>query len=254
MTSLLDRETPTRGRLGPTPDEARMLLQVAFRPVGVLLALSAAAVLVTLVSANSDLTGTFGGLAAVWLAVHQVPLGIAGATLSILPVLATAVLVRAVATVIEKSLDESSSRRDIAWVVGAGLAGPLAMSAVMLAMIQDASTVIALSTPNALATFAWVALVHGVGIGIGYVRGTWPSVMRLVDLPPWLAASFSPAARAAAVLAAGGSVVVVAALVMSTSTLGDLVASGPGVGGALGLTAVSVLYLPNVVVAAAAVA
>lgn len=230
-----------------------MLLQVAFRPVGTLLALVTAVVLVTLVSANSDLTGTFGALAALWLAVHQVPLGIAGATLSVLPLLATALLVRAVATIVAKSVDESSTRRDIAWVVGAGLAGPLAMSAVMLAMIHDASTVIALSTPDALATFGWVLLVHGIGVMIGCIRGTWPSVIRLVDLPPWLAASFAPAARAAAVLLAGGSVLVVASLVMSTSTLGTLIDSGGGIGGALGLTAVSVLYLPNVVVAAAAV-
>ncbi|MBY6709430.1 hypothetical protein HQ308_21805 [Rhodococcus sp. BP-241] len=253
MTSLLDREPHTRGRFGPSPDEARMLLTVAFRPVGLLLAVVTAVVLVTLVSANSDLTGTFGALAATWLAVHQVPLGIAGATLSILPLLPTLVLVHAVSSAVARPLTDASTRRDIGWVVGAAIAGPLAMAAVMLAMIHDASTVIALSTPNALATFGWVILVHGIGAAIGCIRGTWPSLMRTVVLPPWLAASFAPAARAGAVLLAGGAVVVAASLVLSFSTLGTLLESGGGIGGALGLTAISVLYLPNIVVAASSV-
>ncbi|WP_328813249.1 cell division protein PerM [Rhodococcus sp. NBC_00297] len=253
MTSLLDREPHTRGRFGPNPDEARMLLTVAFRPVGLLLAVVTAVVLVTLVSANSDLTGTFGALAATWLAVHQVPLGIAGATLSILPLLPTLVLVHAVSSAVARPLTDASTRRDIGWVVGAAIAGPLAMAAVMLAMIHDASTVIALSTPNALATFGWVILVHGIGTAIGCIRGTWPSLMRTVVLPPWLAASFAPAARAGAVLLAGGAVVVATSLVLSFSTLGTLLESGGGIGGALGLTAISVLYLPNIVVAASSV-
>ncbi|WP_051612968.1 cell division protein PerM [Rhodococcus sp. UNC23MFCrub1.1] len=253
MTSLLDREPHTRGRFGPSPDEARMLLTVAFRPVGLLLAVVTAVVLVTLVSANSDLTGTFGALAATWLAVHQVPLGIAGATLSILPLLPTLVLVHAVSSAVARPLTDASTRRDIGWVVGAAIAGPLAMAAVMLAMIHDASTVIALSTPNALATFGWVILVHGIGAAIGCIRGTWPSLMRTVVLSPWLAASFAPAARAGAVLLAGGAVVVATSLALSFSTLGTLLETGGGIGGALGLTAISVLYLPNIVVAASSV-
>ncbi|MGK2242961.1 MAG: hypothetical protein ACI9JD_005552, partial [Rhodococcus sp. (in: high G+C Gram-positive bacteria)] len=45
------------GRPGPNPDLARKLLTVAFRPSGLTMLLIAAVVVVTLVSASSDLTG-----------------------------------------------------------------------------------------------------------------------------------------------------------------------------------------------------
>ncbi|MBY6361911.1 cell division protein PerM [Rhodococcoides corynebacterioides] len=253
MTSLLDRDASPRARLMPSPDDARVLLGVAFRPSGILLAVVSVVVVLTLVLAGSDLTGTFGALAGTWLAVHQVPLGIAGATLSLLPILPTALLVRGVARQVARAVTPSSSRRDVVWVVAAALAGPLAMAVVMLAMIGDASTVIAMSTPGFLATVGWVLLVHGLGAALGCVRGTWPTPVHRLDLPAWALAAAGPAARAGAVLVAGGAVTVVVSLVLSMSTMGAVLDAGGGVGGALGLTALSVLYLPNVVVAAASV-
>lgn len=237
----------------PTPDEARMLLGVAFRPSGVLLAVVSVVVVLTLVLAGSDLTGTFGALAGTWLAVHQVPLGIAGATLSLLPILPTLLLVRGVARQVARAVTPSSTRRDVVWVIAAALGGPLAMAVVMLAMIGDASTVIAMSTPGFFATVGWVLAVHGLGAAIGCVRGTWPMPIHRTVVPSWALAAAGPAARAGAVLVAGGAVVVVGSLAMSMSTMGALLESGGGVGGALGLTALSALYLPNVVVAASAV-
>nr|NIL81706.1 Uncharacterized protein [Rhodococcus kroppenstedtii] len=237
----------------PSPDDARMLLGVAFRPSGVLLAVVSVVVVLTLVLAGSDLTGTFGALAGTWLAVHQVPLGIAGATLSLLPILPTALLIRGVARQVARAVTPSSSRRDVVWVVAAALGGPLAMAVVMLAMIGDASTVIAMSTPGFLATVGWVLLVHGLGAALGCVRGTWPTPVHRLDLPAWALAAAGPAARAGAVLVAGGAVTVVVSLALSMSTMGAVLEAGGGVGGALGLTALSVLYLPNVVVAAASV-
>jgi hypothetical protein len=226
---------------------------VGLRPVGVLLALVAAVVVITLVSANSDLTGTFGAVAGSWLAVHHVPLGIGGADLGILPLLPTIVLIVSVARGCAGAVSPTSTRRDVCWVLAAALGVPLLFAAVMLAMIEDASSVIALSTPNALVAFGWVLAVHATGAGVGFVAGTWPGVLQRVHLPPWAVATFVPAARALATLVAGGAVLVVASLVMSWSTIGALLETGDGVIGALGLTVVSILYLPNVVIGAAAV-
>ncbi len=68
----------------------RALLAVAFRPAGVTVVLLSALIVVTLVAANSDLTGTFGAIAASWLAIHQVPLTIDGTSLGVLPLIPTA--------------------------------------------------------------------------------------------------------------------------------------------------------------------
>src|SRR3546814_9854179 len=80
------------GRPGPNPDLARKLLTVAFRPSGLTMLLIAAVVVVTLVSASSDLTGTFGAIATTWLVIHQVPATISGVQLGVLPLLPTAVM------------------------------------------------------------------------------------------------------------------------------------------------------------------
>ncbi|MGU3432123.1 DUF6350 family protein [Actinomycetes bacterium M1A6_2h] len=241
------------GGPGPSPELAKKLVVVGLRPVGVLLALVSALAIVTLVSANSDLTGTFGAIAGSWLAAHHVPLGIGGADLGILPLLPTIVLMVSVARGCAAAVSATSTRRDVCWVSATAMGVPLLFAAVMLAIIKDASSVIALTTPNALATFGWVFVVHATAAAVGLVVGTWPGVLQRVHLAPWAVAAFVPAARALATLVAGGAVLVVASLVMSWSTVGALLQTGDGVIGSLGLTVVSILYLPNVVVAAAAV-
>ena len=47
----------------------------------------AAVVLLQLLIANSDMTGAFGAIASMWLAVHQVPVSIAGSALGVMPLL-----------------------------------------------------------------------------------------------------------------------------------------------------------------------
>ena len=66
------------------PHQARDLVRVAFGPSGVALVIIAAVTLMQLVIANSDMTGTLGAIASMWLAVHQVPISIAGHQLAVL--------------------------------------------------------------------------------------------------------------------------------------------------------------------------
>ena len=68
------------GRVPPVTGapQPRDLVRVAFGPSLVALVVIAAIVLVQLVVANSDLTGALGAVASMWLAVHLVPISIAG--------------------------------------------------------------------------------------------------------------------------------------------------------------------------------
>ena len=67
--------------------QARDLLRVAFGPSIIALVIIAALVLLQLLVANSDMTGAFGAIASIWLAVHQVPISIGGRELGVLPLL-----------------------------------------------------------------------------------------------------------------------------------------------------------------------
>ncbi|GAA4488844.1 hypothetical protein GCM10023094_49380 [Rhodococcus olei] len=240
-------------RPSPTPEQVRALLTVALRPALLTVMVIATCVLVTLVGANSDLTGTSGAIAACWLAVHQVPLTIGGATLGVLPLLPTLVLIAAVARGCSRVVHASTPRHECWWVIGAAVAGPVVVTAIALAVAADASSVIALSPPNPLVAFAWVIAVHLVGAGIGVGLRLWRPTVTYLGVPDWVLAAARPAMRAAMALLATGAAITVVSLLASWSTVGTLVEAGRGAMGGLGLTVLSILYLPNVVVGATAV-
>ncbi|OZC87268.1 hypothetical protein CH254_16560 [Rhodococcus sp. 06-412-2C] len=231
-----------------------MLAAVAFKTSGLVVVIATTLVLVTLVSVNSDLTGTLGAIAGTWFAVHLVPLTIGGTSLGVAPLLPTLIVGWSVARTVHRAVDPDTDRRMVRWVFAASMAGPLAVTAIALAVAGDASTVIGLSSPNALAAFSWVAGVHAAASGTGLILARWDSLVLRRGLPEWVRALVAPLVRALSILVAGGGAVVLLALLVSWETAGALVESGRDVVGMLGLTALSVLYLPNVLIGALAVA
>jgi len=260
MSDLLNRETrraaarAPRASTGPTPDQSRMLAAVAFKTSGLVVVIATTLALITLVSVNSDLTGTLGAIAGSWFAVHLVPLSIGGTSLGVAPLLPTLIIGWSVARTVHHAVDSGTDRRVVRWVFAASMAGPLAVTAIALAVAKDASTVIGLSSPNALVAFSWVAGVHAAASGTGLLLARWDSPLIRGGLPDWVRALVAPFVRAISILAAGGAAVVLLALLASWETAGALLESGRDVVGMLGLTVVSVLYLPNVVIGALAVA
>ncbi|WP_032404330.1 cell division protein PerM [Rhodococcoides fascians] len=260
MSDLLNRDTrraaarTARVGTGPTPDQSRMLAAVAFKTSGLVVVIATTLVLVTLVSVNSDLTGTLGAIAGTWFAVHLVPLTIGGTSLGVAPLLPTLIIGWSVARTVHRAVDPDTERRMVRWVFAASLAGPLAVTAIALAVAGDASTVIGLSSPNALAAFSWVAGVHAAASGTGLILARWDSLVLRRGVPEWVRALVAPLVRALSILVAGGAAVVLLALLASWETAGALVESGRDFVGMLGLTALSVLYLPNVLIGALAVA
>lgn len=258
---MLSRDTarnPTRGRVAaprptPTPEQVRALLGVAFRPTVLALVIIATCVLVTLVASNSELNGTSGAIAASWLAVHQVQLTVSGVSLGVLPLLPTLLMVWACAKACARTVTEDSPSYERWWVLGAALSGPLLVTAIALAVVQDASEVIPLASPNVLAAFGWVLAVHLTAAGIGMGSRLWRPLTAQLPVPAWVFAAAQPALRAAMALLASGAALTAVALVSSWDTVGALVAAGNGFVGGLGLTVLSILYLPNVVLGAVAV-
>lgn len=258
MTSMLGRDErrATRKTSGPSPQQVRLLLGLATRPSGITIVLMATVVVVVLVVANSDLTGTYGAVAAVWLAVHQVPLTISGAALGVLPLLPTAVMVWMVARGCAAAItgaDRVITTQELLRVVGAAVGGPLVVTAIALAVIYDASTVIPLSPPGTPAALAGVVAVHLLGAVIGLRAVLWRKVTARLGVAEWALAAVRPGGRAVMVLLVSGAVLTTVSLVWSWATVGALLERDNGVMGVCGLTVLSVLYLPNVMVGAAAV-
>ncbi|MFD0453545.1 DUF6350 family protein [Rhodococcus aetherivorans] len=262
MTSTLgrsDRRTTPEGN-PVEPEQLRILLGTAARVPAVTLALIATLVVTTMVAASSDLTGIYAAIAGSWLALHQVTLTIDGVALGVLPLLPTAVLVWLTARAARSATDafvalggRPLDRRNASRIAVATLAGPTVITIVALIVIQDAASVLPVVTPNPAAALAWVTALYLFGAGLGIGARTWRPLSVRYGVPNWLVAAVRPAARAVLGMFAAAGVVTVLGLLWSWTVVGDLIGRGGGVTGALGLTVLSVLYLPNVLIGAAAV-
>ncbi|WP_280397079.1 cell division protein PerM [Nocardia carnea] len=246
------RRSPARpaGAPGPLtlpPDRARVLLYVAFRPAAFALAAIVVAMLATLFTAGSDLTGLSGAVAAGWLAVHQVPLTIGTTTVGLLPVLPTALLLWAAAREAVAATEPDPARSEIGWLFAAAAGGPLLITAVCLAVTEDASGSIALQRPNPLAAFAWVLVLHllAAAAGVGFRCRA-----QIFDRIPYdaIAAGYV-AGRAVLRLLVAAAALLVIALLMHWSRVGDTYGGARNFVDVLGLTLLSLLYLPNAVIA-----
>jgi len=234
--------------------QARDLARVAFGPSLVALVVIAAVVLLQLVIANSDMTGALGAIASMWLGVHQVPVSIAGSALGVMPLFPVLAMIYGTART-TATATTSTSWFVTRWVVAAALGGPVLIAAICLAVIHDAASVLTqLQTPDALRAFGSVVTVHAIGAVLGVGSRVGRRLLVASPLPRWLPDAFRAAAAGVLALMGLSGVVVAGSLIVHWSTMHELYSITDSMFGQLSLTALSVLYLPNIMVGAAAVA
>jgi len=235
--------------------QARDLVRVAFGPAVVSLGIVAAVTLLQLLIANSDMTGALGAIASIWLGVHDVPISIGGRELGVMPLLPVLLIIWGTARSTARATSPHSSWLVVRWVVASALGGPFLMTAIALAVIHDASTVITeLETPNALRAFTSVLVVHAVGAAIGVWSRTGRRALAASPLPNWLGDALRAAAAGLLALLGLSGLVTAGSLVVHWSTMQELYGITDSIFGQFSLTVLSVLYAPNVIVGTSAVA
>ncbi|OBF40484.1 hypothetical protein A5719_16735 [Mycolicibacterium peregrinum] len=235
--------------------QARELLRVAFGPSVVALVVIAAVVLLQLLIANSDMTGALGAIASMWLGVHQVPVSIGGRELGVMPLLPVMAMVWGTARTTAAATAPNSSWFVTRWVVASALGGPILIAALLLAVIHDAASVIGeLQTPNALRAFCSVLLVHVIGALIGVGSKVGRRTLAVLPLPDWLPDAIRAAVAGVLALFGLSGAVTAVSLVVHWGTMHDLFAITDSLFGQLSLTLLSILYIPNVIVGASAIA
>jgi len=235
--------------------QARDLVRVAFAPSVVALGIIAAVTLLQLLIANSDMTGALGAIASMWLAVHQVPISIGGRELGVLPLLPVLLMIWGTARSSARATSAQSSWLVVRWVIASALGGPLLMTAIALAVIHDASSVITeLQTPSALRAFTSVLVVHAIGAAIGVWSRVGRRALAASSLPTWLGDSLRAAAAGVLALVGLSGLVTAGSLVVHWATMQELYGITDSIFGQFSLTVLSVLYAPNVIVGTAAVA
>jgi hypothetical protein len=239
----------------PGANHARDLLRVAFGPAVVALVVIAAVTLSQLVIANSDMTGALGAIASMWLGVHQVPISIGGRELGVMPLLPVLLMVWGTARATALATTTTASWFVIRWIVASALGGPLLIAAIALAVIHDAGSVITeLQTPSALRAFVSVLVVHAIGAFIGVGSRIGRRALAASPLPDWLGDSLRAAMAGVLALLGLSGMLAAASLVVHWSTMQDLYAITNSIFGQFSLTLLSILYVPNVIVATAAMA
>ncbi|MCZ8377763.1 DUF6350 family protein [Mycobacterium sp. CPCC 205372] len=235
--------------------QARDLLRVAFGPSVVALVVIAAVTLIQLVIANSDMTGTFGAIASMWLGVHGVPVSIGGSELGVMPLLPVLLMTYGAMRTTAAAMTQRASWFVIRWVVASALGGPLLIAAIALAVVHDASSVLTdLQTPHALPAFGAVLAVHAIGAALGVASQVGRRTVNGSPLPNWLPDAFRAATAGVLTLVGLSGVVTAGSLVVHWATMHDLYAITDSAFGQFSLTVLSVLYAPNVFVGASAVA
>jgi Family of unknown function (DUF6350) len=235
--------------------QARELLTVAFGPSFVAALVIAAVVLIQLVVASSEMTGAFGAIASMWLGVHQVPVSIGGRELGVMPLLPVLAMVWGTARTTAHATPPRGSWFVIRWIVASALGGPLLIAAIALAVIHDAASVLTqLQTPSALRAFGGVLAVHAIGSVLGVGSRAGRRLLHASLLPDWLADSVRAAAAGVLALFGLSGAVTAGSLIVHWGTMHDLYSITDSLFGQLSLTLLSVLYIPNVIVGASAVA
>ncbi|MGV9666191.1 cell division protein PerM [Nocardia niigatensis] len=239
-----------------TPERARVLMLVSARASAITLLVIFVLVYGTLFAAGSGMSGSSGAIAASWLAVHQVPLVIGKTGIGLWPLLPTLLMLWLVARDSAQAAGPDCETADLGWVVGAAVGGPLLITAVCLAVAEDAAAVVSLQPPDTLAAFAWVLALNLLAavIGIGSRRWRDFADMLPIPLPEWVVPGFLAGLRAAGRLLVAATAVTVVSFLLHWSRIGDTYHAADGTFfGALGLTLLSLAYLPNVTVAAVSV-
>ncbi|MUL49600.1 hypothetical protein FZI85_28915 [Mycobacterium sp. CBMA293] len=235
--------------------QARDLLRVAFGPSGIALAIIAALTLLQLVIANSDLTGAFGAMASMWLGVHGVPVSIGGAELGVMPLAPLLAMVWGTFHTTAAATRPGASWFVVRWIVASALGGPLLIAALALAVIHDASSVLTeLQTPSALQAFGCVLAVHAVGALLGVGSRMQGRLLTDAHLPYWLPEALRAALAGVLALLGLSGLAAVGSMVVHWATMHDLYSVTDSMFGQFSLTLLSALYIPNVMVGAAAVA
>jgi hypothetical protein len=243
----------------PAPDGApegldrfRIVLAAAMGTVLVSYAMLVPPALLVVLAGGGDgsVDGAFAAAIPLWLAAHLIPLELQGRPLSVLPLLPTlgVLVVTSVGARWAVRRLGARFRHDAGPVIAAVAGGHAAVAVLGSALLPSSAQV---------GAAPWAAMLGaGLVAGLGAAIGVLPAC----GLPPawrerlrgWPAAGLAGAAVAGAGLLFVGALALVVGLVFGAGRAhGMYEALTPTGGGALGLTLLSIAYLPNAVVGGA---
>lgn len=249
------RQVRLARRADSTPHKAATwdLVRVGFLVPGLSILVITVVVGIVRLLAGDGLSGIMSATAAGWLAVNQVPVTISGVTLGVLPLLPTLLVCAGTVKVVAEGAATARELPDLVGIVGAALGGSALVTALSLAVVSDGAAVSAVGQPDPLAAFGYTILIQGVAVLIGIAIPSLKPILEEFAIPATERVGLRGGAIAFGVLIAGGAAMVLGSIVVHWGSVSAMIADGNTFDGFLGLTGLSILYLPNMVIGAAAV-
>ncbi|MFW0786811.1 DUF6350 family protein [Gordonia sp. CPCC 206044] len=243
----------SRAQRSMVDGSARELIVVAFAVPVLTMVATVVAVLAVLLFASSGLEGLPPAVSAVWLAIHQVPITISGVTIGVLPLLPTLAVAIGTGRMAASAAAPERSGSELAAVFFSAVGGPLLVTALSLAVVMDGASVLPMQSPPALIAFAYTVGIHAGAalLGILWRRRRW--CYERFAITPAIRRGVRNGSIAVCALLTCAALLVLVRLVQRWHVVGDLIATGNDFDGYLGLTALSVLYLPNLVAGTAGI-
>lgn len=238
--------TTFRGRL-------RRFLPAVLVP-NVVIVLSAIVVaLAVLMLSSTEMAALAATIAQLWLALNLVPLQVGGTVIGLLPLLPAMGLVWLLARQIRRAVRDRVSVADLGVLYILVLLIPLILSGIAMGMLWDASSVYDVDPPKFLDVLPRVIVLHTVAMVIGMGGKLWRALCRHYGLPEALVSNARSALRFLGFLSAAALVVLLVSMALGWQRQVEMAEIYNGGGALVALGLVSLLYLPNAVIGAAAV-
>lgn len=226
------------------------LLSAATDGVAVLAIVTLAILFVTVTDVG--LTPFPASVASAWMVLNMSPVIANGVTLGVIPAVPAMLFVSVVAWRIRREVSGPISVRDVRVLTAFTVATPLVLTSIAWLMLWDASrsTLIDVDPPSFISALIATLLLRIIALTVGIGPKLLTALLRRRGLPEWPVESLRLGSDIALYLWAASAVVVLLAGIIRFGAVGEAYSVTSGAGGVIGMTIMSLLYLPN---AAAAV-
>lgn len=215
--------------------------------LGIIIAI---AVVVGVGAGFSRVPATIGSL---WMVLNLGSLEMTGATLGFLPLLPAMIMVWVYSRRATRMLGTRVSVLDLRAFVALSLVIPTVLTLVAWLMLWDASRVFDIDAPNVVEALVSTVLVNGAAVVIGMRPRIWRALLLRRDMPTWPVEAFRLAGSFLGWMFVVG---MVASLVYAATNYKAVLATYDitnDLMGALGLTILALMYVPNIAIGAMAV-
>jgi hypothetical protein len=215
--------------------------------------LAVAIALAVVVGIGETFTAVPAMVGSFWMVANLAPVEFAGAQLGIVPLLPAALIVLVHSRRIRATCGTQITVRNIRVFAVLAVAVPVILTVLAWLVLWDASKVFDIAPPNLALAVATTALLNGVVFVLGLGPKIWRALLLRRGLPTWPVESVRLAGAFVRWMLLAGLVAVLVQLVINISSFTDTYTIAPDTWGKVGLSVLSVLYLPNLAVGAAGV-